>query len=41
VGFRGDSRVYRCADGVLAQVSVDHSVVQEPVDEGRIEPEAN
>ena len=37
----GDSRVYRCADGVLAQVSVDHSVVQELVDEGRIEPEAN
>ena len=36
----GDSRVYRCADGVLAQVSVDHSVVQELVDDGRIEPEA-
>jgi protein phosphatase len=37
----GDSRVYRCADGVLAQVSVNHSMVQELVDEGRIEPEAN
>ena len=36
----GDSRVYRCSGGVLAQLSVDHSVVQEMVDEGRIEPEA-
>lgn len=36
----GDSRVYRCSGGVLAQLSVDHSVVQELVDEGRIEPEA-
>lgn len=36
----GDSRVYRCAEGALTQVSVDHSVVQELVDSGRIEPEA-
>lgn len=32
----GDSRVYRYADGLLSQVSVDHSVVQEMLDEGRI-----
>jgi PPM family protein phosphatase len=34
----GDSRVYRLADGSLEQVSVDHSVVQELVDAGRIAP---
>lgn len=34
----GDSRVYRWADDVLEQVSVDHSVVQELLDQGRIEP---
>ena len=33
----GDSRLYRCSGGVLSQVSVDHSVVQELVDEGRLE----
>lgn len=32
----GDSRVYRFTDGVLAQVSVDHSLVQELVDAGTI-----
>jgi protein phosphatase len=32
----GDSRIYRYADGRLAQVSVDHSVVQELVDAGSI-----
>jgi protein phosphatase len=32
----GDSRIYRFTDGVLHQVSVDHSVVQELVDAGRI-----
>lgn len=32
----GDSRVYRYNDGVLEQVSVDHSVVQELVDAGTI-----
>ena len=32
----GDSRVYKYVDGHLAQVSVDHSLVQELVDEGTI-----
>jgi len=35
----GDSRVYRLAEGVLAQVSVDHSYMQELVEEGRITPD--
>jgi protein phosphatase len=35
----GDSRIYRFSDGVLDQVSVDHSLVQELVDEGSITPE--
>jgi serine/threonine protein phosphatase PrpC len=36
----GDSRVYRCITGRLTQVSVDHSVVQELVDEGKIAAES-
>jgi serine/threonine protein phosphatase PrpC len=32
----GDSRVYQLGSGVLEQVTVDHSVVQELVDAGRI-----
>lgn len=32
----GDSRVYRCSDGDLIQVSVDHSYVQELVDAGEL-----
>ena len=32
----GDSRVYQLVSGVLEQVTVDHSVVQELVDAGRI-----
>lgn len=37
----GDSRIYRCMDGVVDQLSVDHSYVQELLDAGRItEPAA-
>jgi protein phosphatase len=32
----GDSRVYQLADGVLSQLTVDHSVVQELMDAGAI-----
>jgi protein phosphatase len=32
----GDSRIYRVSAGLLEQVSVDHSVVQELIDEGQI-----
>ncbi len=36
----GDSRTYRLSEGVFEQVSVDHSVVQELVDAGQLDPEA-
>ena len=35
----GDSRLYRLAQGSLAQVTVDHSYVQELVDAGRLRPQ--
>ncbi|WP_309066657.1 PP2C family protein-serine/threonine phosphatase [Microbacterium sp.] len=36
----GDSRTYRFADGELEQISVDHSVIQELIEDGRISAEA-
>jgi serine/threonine protein phosphatase PrpC len=35
----GDSRVYRWAGGALVQISVDHSVVQELIEHGALDPE--
>ncbi|GGH50894.1 PP2C family protein-serine/threonine phosphatase [Microbacterium album] len=35
----GDSRTYRFAGGVLEQISVDHSIVQEMLDRGELTPE--
>lgn len=35
----GDSRVYLLRDGVIAQITTDHSVVQELVAAGRLSPE--
>lgn len=34
----GDSRTYLLSDGLLEQVSVDHSAVQELIDQGRLAP---
>lgn len=36
----GDSRAYRFRSGDLERLTVDHTVAQESVDEGRIDPEA-
>lgn len=36
----GDSRTYRLSEGEFEQVSVDHSVVQELIDAGQLDPEA-
>ncbi|MFS0866168.1 PP2C family serine/threonine-protein phosphatase [Microbacterium sp. 179-B 1A2 NHS] len=36
----GDSRTYRYADGLLEQISVDHSVVQELIDAGVLDGES-
>jgi len=39
VAHVGDSRLYMMRDGVLRQVTVDHNLVQELVDDGQITPE--
>lgn len=39
IGHIGDSRAYRVRDGSLAQITRDHSWVQEQVDRGMITPE--
>jgi serine/threonine protein phosphatase PrpC len=35
----GDSRLYRMRDGVLKQITRDHSLLQEQIDSGLITPE--
>ena len=39
VGHVGDSRTYLFREGILRQITRDHSFVQEQVDSGRITPE--
>lgn len=39
VGHIGDSRMYRLRDGVLAQITEDHSLLQEQIRSGLITPE--
>lgn len=39
IAYVGDSRVYRLRNGQMQQLSVDHSVVQEMIDNGSLSPE--
>lgn len=39
VGHIGDSRTYRMKNGILRQITKDHSFVQERVDQGLLAPE--
>mgnify|MGYP000088421998 CR=1 FL=1 len=39
IGHIGDSRTYRLRQGVLKQLTKDHSLVQEQIDQGLITPE--
>ncbi len=39
IGHVGDSRAYRLRDGALAQITRDHSLLQEQIDAGLITPE--
>jgi protein phosphatase len=39
VGHVGDSRLYRFRDGLLEQITLDHSVVQELISRGLVTPE--
>ena len=39
LGHMGDSRIYRIQNGQLKQLTKDHSLVQEQIDEGLISPE--
>lgn len=39
VGHIGDSRCYRLRDGVMVQITKDHSLLQEQIDAGLISPE--
>ena len=39
LGHIGDSRCYRMRDGVLAQITRDHSLLQEQIDAGLVTPE--
>jgi protein phosphatase len=39
IGHMGDSRTYRLRQGTLLQLTKDHSLVQEQIDQGMITPE--